>query len=88
MGRWNQRHDKEPSKKDEVAFKEFLISKYERKQWYRDPVDVKRERDSDAGTTPAAEPKLLPPPSTKVLHLESTVMVGPYKPAIPGQRLF
>jgi hypothetical protein len=65
MGRWNQRHDKEPSKKDEVAFKEFLISKYERKQWYRDPEAVKKERVSDADTTPAAQPKLLPPPSTK-----------------------
>ena len=65
MGRWNTRQDKEPSKKDEVAYKEFLIAKYERKQWYRNHADVRKEREPDNGA-PAPEPKLLPPPSTKV----------------------
>ena len=67
MGRWNPRQDKEPSKKDEVAYKEFLIAKYERKQWYRSAAEVKREREKESGSgTPPVEPKLLPPPSTKV----------------------
>ena len=68
MGRWNPRQDKEPIKKDEVAFKEFLISKYERRMWYRSPVEVKKERDgkNSESTTPTAEAKLLPPPSAKV----------------------
>lgn len=65
MGRWNPRHDKEPSKKEEVAFKEFLIAKYERKQWYRDPAEVKKEKEKET-SAPAPEPKLLPPPSVKV----------------------
>ena len=75
MGRWNPRHDKDPSKKDEVAFKEFLISKYERKQWYRSPADIKREREKENNTPPATETKLLPPPSSKV---HCTVLVYIY----------
>jgi Arf-GAP domain and FG repeat-containing protein 1 len=65
MGRWNPRQDKEASKKDEVAFKEFLISKYERKMWYK--AEVKRESEAkNESSTPTAEAKILPPPSTKV----------------------
>ena len=63
MGRWNPRQDKEPSKKEEVAFKEFLIAKYERKQWYRSPSEVRRENEKES-STPKTEPKLLPPPTT------------------------
>jgi Arf-GAP domain and FG repeat-containing protein 1 len=64
MGRWNPRQDKEASKKDEVAFKEFLISKYERKMWYK--AEVKRESEAkNESSTPTAEAKILPPPSTK-----------------------
>ena len=67
MGKWNPRQDKEPTKKDEVGFKEFLISKYERRMWYRSPGEVKREKDGHNSDTPASpSPKLLPPPSTKV----------------------
>ena len=68
MGKWNPRHDKDPSKKDEVGFKEFLISKYERKQWYRSPSEVKKEREngSNSAPPPVTEAKLLPPPSSKV----------------------
>ena len=70
MGRWNPRQDKEPSKKDELAFKEFLISKYERRQWYHSPAEVKKERETNDNTasSPAVEAKLLPPPSTKVCY--------------------
>lgn len=68
MGRWNPRHDKEPSKKEEVAFKEFLMAKYERRQWYRDPGEVKKEKEKESNA-PAPEPKLLPPPSVKVMVL-------------------
>lgn len=65
MGNWNHSRDREPDKKEEHAFKEFLISKYERKQWYKSPADVKKEEE----TVPAPakpEPKIQPPPSTKV----------------------
>ena len=62
MGRWNPRRDRDPDKKDEVAFKEFLISKYERKHWYVSPAELKKETKE----SPKPEPKLQPPPSSKV----------------------
>ena len=80
MGRWNPRQDKEPSKKDGVGFKEFLISKYERKQWFRNPAEVRKEREKDSSAA-APEPKLLPPPSTKV-HVY-TVQVMAMFPIFP-----
>ena len=83
MGRWNPRQDKEPSKKDEVGFKEFLISKYERKMWYRSLAEVKREREgqNNQSSTPTTEAKILPPPSTKVCrynHIISHIVVYTY----------
>ena len=61
MGTWNPTRDREPDKKDEQAFKQFLISKYERKNWYKSPAEVVKE------TPPVepvkAEPKIEPPPS-------------------------
>ena len=66
MGRWNPRHDKEPTKKDEVVYKDFLIAKYEHKQWYQSPPEVKTEREKDNVSAQPVEPKLLPPPSIKV----------------------
>lgn len=63
LGKWNPKRDREPDKKDEVAFKEFLIAKYERKNWYCSPAEVKKEEKE----LPKPEPKLQPPPpSNKV----------------------
>lgn len=63
LGKWNPKRDREPDKKDEVAFKEFLIAKYERKSWYCSPAEVKKEEKE----LPKPEPKLQPPPpSNKV----------------------
>lgn len=70
MGRWDPRRDREPSKKDEQAFREFLRDKYERKKWYRDPSEVKRDlasKSPEAATsvTPTSLPSL-PPPTQQV----------------------
>ncbi len=62
LGKWNTKRDREPDKSDETGFKSFLISKYEKRTWYVDPKEVVKEEK----TTPKLEPKLAPPPSTKV----------------------
>ena len=66
MGMWNSARDREPDKKEEQAFKQFLISKYERKQWYKSLAEVKMEESAAAGQASKAEAKLQPPPSSKV----------------------
>ena len=62
MGKWNPRKDREPDKKNEVAFKEYLIAKYERKAWYRSPADIKKEEQQATPTT--EQTKVLPPPTS------------------------
>ena len=62
-GKWDSKKDREPDKKNEVAFKEYLISKYERKTWYRSPAEVKKEEQE---ATPTADQAKLPPPTTSV----------------------
>ena len=67
MGHWNPSRDREPDKKEEQLFKQFLISKYERRQWYKSPEDVKRESATPVETqAPKPETRILPPPSSKV----------------------
>jgi len=63
LGKWNSKRDREPDKADESAFKNFLIAKYERKSWYVDPKEALKE---ETNTEPKPEPKLNPPPSSKV----------------------
>ena len=73
MGTWSRR-DREPDKKDERAFKAFLQDKYERKRWYRDPSEVRREKEagstetstSDGSTTSNKPVTLLVQPPSKV----------------------
>ena len=60
LGKWNPKRDRDPDKRDEVAFKEFLITKYERKNWYCTPAEIKKEEKE----LPKPEPKLQPPPSS------------------------
>ncbi len=62
MGNWNPAKDREPDKKQEMAFKQFLMSKYERKQWYKSPAEVKAATAATVQTK--VEQKLKPPPST------------------------
>ena len=62
-GKWDPKKDREPDKKNEVAFKEYLISKYERRSWYRSPAEVKKEEQQAA---PTADQAKLPPPTTSV----------------------
>lgn len=64
MGSWNPSRDREPDKKDEQAFKQFLITKYERRNWYKSPTEVAKEEPAPSGVK--AEPKIEPPPSSKV----------------------
>ena len=64
MAKWDPKKDREPDKKNEVAFKEYLIAKYERKSWYKSPSEVKREEQQQA-STPMEQPKI-PPPTTSV----------------------
>lgn len=66
LGNWNPAKDRETDKKEEQLFKEFLITKYERRQWYKSPAEVKREEAATKTEVVKAEPKLQPPPSTKV----------------------
>lgn len=77
MGTWNPSRDREPDKKEEQAFKQFLISKYERKQWYKSLAEVKMEESAaaTAGQENKPEPKLQPPPSTRVSAQVSSVLV-------------
>lgn len=74
LGGWNPTRDREPSKKDEQAFKQFLITKYERKNWYRSPSEVAKETPSPTPET-KADHKIEPPPS-KVRGKGSTGWVG------------
>ena len=62
MGSWNPSRDREPDKKDEQAFKEFLISKYEKRNWYKSPSEVAKESATPAQET-RTETKIGPPPS-------------------------
>lgn len=64
LGKWNPKRDREPDKSDENAFKQYLISKYERRSWYRSPSEPTKEDTGKTETKP--EPKILPPPSSKV----------------------
>ena len=61
LGTWNPSKDREVDKKNEQAFKQFLLTKYERKQWYKSPQEVVREDASKQEVK--AEPKIQPPPS-------------------------
>ena len=64
---WNPRRDKEPDKKDEIAFKDFLVSKYERRVWYVNPSEVRKKEDKVE--SPKPEPKLQPPPAASKVRL-------------------
>ena len=68
LGTWNPSKDREPDKKEEQAFKEFLITKYERRQWYKSPGEVKREEETTkaVASSAKAEVKIQPPPSSRV----------------------
>ena len=69
LGNWNSSKDREPDKKEEQAFKEFLITKYERRQWYKSPSEVRREEEVNkpaATAKPLAEVKIQPPPGSRV----------------------
>jgi len=69
LGNWNPSRDREPDKKEEQAFKEFLVTKYERRQYYKSPSEVRREQEANkpaATAKPPAEVKILPPPGSRV----------------------
>ncbi len=68
LGNWNPSKDREPDKKDEQAFKEFLCTKYERRQWYKSLAEVRREEESNKAPPPSAksEVKIQPPPGSRV----------------------
>ena len=69
LGTWNPSKDREPDKKEEQAFKEFLITKYERRQWYKSPGEVKREEETTKAVASSAKAevnKIQPPPSSRV----------------------
>lgn len=63
MGKWDPKKDREPDKKNEVAFKEYLIAKYERKSWYKSAADIKKEEQQAA---PATDQTKSPSPTTSV----------------------
>ena len=63
MGKWDPKKDREPDKKNEVAFKEYLIAKYERRSWYKSAADIKKEEQQAA---PATDQTKLPTPTTSV----------------------
>lgn len=64
MGSWNSSKDREVDRKNEQAFKQFLLSKYERKQWYKPPEVVREDTSKQEAKQEAkAEPKIQPPPS-------------------------
>ena len=74
MGNWNPSKDREPDKKEEHAFRQFLISKYERRQWYKTPAEVKKENESSSVQQTKVEPKLQPPPpNSKVLNVHHVI---------------
>lgn len=63
MGKWDPKKDREPDKKNEVAFKEYLIAKYERRSWYKSAADIKKEEQQASPTTDQTK---LPTPTTSV----------------------
>ena len=63
MGKWDPKKDREPDKKNEVAFKEYLMSKYQRKTWYKSPAEVKKDEQQ---VTPATGQVKIQPPTTSV----------------------
>ena len=63
LGRWDPKQDREPDKKNPVTFKEYLVAKYERKQWYTEPGEHKEEPKAVA--TPPTQSKLPGPPKVK-----------------------
>lgn len=63
MGKWDSKKDREPDKKNEVAFKEYLIAKYQRKTWYKSPTEVKKDEQQ---VTPATGQVKIQPPTTSV----------------------
>ena len=65
LGKWNSAKDREPNRKEEDLFKEFLCTKYERRQWYKSPTQVRKDEASKSEVV-KTETKLLPPPSSKV----------------------
>ena len=80
MNTWNPKNSREPDKKDDVAFKDFLITKYQKKQWYKSPAEIKRE--SEANGPPKPDPVLQPPPpSVKVSH---SVSFRPHNSSLEG----
>lgn len=60
LGRWDPKQDREPDKKSAVVFKEYLVAKYERKQWYVEPGE--RREEPKAVGTPPTQSKLPAPP--------------------------
>ena len=71
LAKWNPKVDREPEKRTELAFKEFLINKYERRQWYVSPSEAKKEEK----TEPKPGPKLQPPPKVGKVHEARCVCV-------------
>jgi hypothetical protein len=63
MGKWDPKKDREPDKKNEVAFKEYLMAKYQRKTWYKSPSEVKKEEQQ---VTPATGQVKIQTPTTSV----------------------
>lgn len=63
LGRWDPKQDREPDKKNPVVFKEYLIAKYERKQWYTEPGEHREE--PTAVSTPPTQSKLPGPPKVR-----------------------
>ena len=61
MGTWDPRKDREVDSKDEQRMKDFLRDKYERKKWYRDPGDIKKDSSSKSPETVSTSPLPLPP---------------------------
>ena len=63
LGRWDPNRS-EPDKKNAVVFKEYLVAKYERKQWYKEAAD-NREEPKAVGTPPT-QAKLAAPPKVRM----------------------
>lgn len=82
MGTWNPTRDREPDKKDEQAFKQFLITKYERRNWYKSPAEVAREEPAPVQAD-KAEHKIGPPPSSKVSRVGVVLVLFPNDLALP-----
>jgi hypothetical protein len=71
LGGWNPTRDREPDKKEEQAFKEFLITKYERRNWYKSPSEVAKEEAAPVQEV-KTDAKLGPPPS-KVRYIWAVI---------------